>query len=64
MDLCVHVRMCLCQAQDPGALEQLSKNISRVGLTNLTLNYLRVGYNHIYTHLNTLTLLLRVIKLC
>ncbi|CAM4495242.1 LIM domain-binding protein 2b isoform X1 [Siphateles boraxobius] len=29
-------------AQDPGALEQLSKNISRVGLTNLTLNYLRL----------------------
>lgn len=60
--MCVCV--CLCQAQDPGALEQLSKNISRVGLTNLTLNYLRVGYNHIYTHLNTLTLLRMVIKLC
>ncbi|XP_036439365.1 LIM domain-binding protein 2b [Colossoma macropomum] len=29
-------------AQDPGALEQLSKNISRVGLTKLTLNYLRL----------------------
>ncbi|XP_056596060.1 LIM domain-binding protein 2b isoform X3 [Triplophysa dalaica] len=29
-------------AQDPGAVEQLSKNISRVGLTNLTLNYLRL----------------------
>ncbi|XP_022537714.1 LIM domain-binding protein 2b isoform X2 [Astyanax mexicanus] len=29
-------------AQDPGALEQLSKNISRVGLSNLTLNYLRL----------------------
>ncbi|XP_030643878.1 LIM domain-binding protein 2b isoform X2 [Chanos chanos] len=29
-------------AQDPGCLEQLSKNISRGGLTNLTLNYLRL----------------------
>lgn len=45
--VCPCVRVCLYQAQDPGALEQLSKNISRVGLTNLTLNYLRVCYNHI-----------------
>ncbi|XP_063049023.1 LIM domain-binding protein 2b isoform X4 [Engraulis encrasicolus] len=29
-------------AQDPGVLEQLSKNITRVGLTNFTLNYLRL----------------------
>ncbi|XP_062865144.1 LIM domain-binding protein 2b isoform X2 [Trichomycterus rosablanca] len=34
--------MLAVHAQDPGALEQLSKNISRVGLTNLTLNYLRL----------------------
>ncbi|XP_028833913.1 LIM domain-binding protein 2-like isoform X3 [Denticeps clupeoides] len=29
-------------AQDPGVVEQLSKNITRVGLTNFTLNYLRL----------------------
>uniref|UniRef100_S4RII8 LIM interaction domain-containing protein n=1 Tax=Petromyzon marinus TaxID=7757 RepID=S4RII8_PETMA len=29
-------------AQDPSMLEQLSKNITRNGLTNITLNYLRV----------------------
>ncbi|XP_010159167.1 PREDICTED: LIM domain-binding protein 2-like, partial [Eurypyga helias] len=29
-------------AQDPQVLEQLSKNITRMGLTNFTLNYLRV----------------------
>ncbi|XP_048852379.1 LIM domain-binding protein 2-like isoform X2 [Brienomyrus brachyistius] len=29
-------------AQDPQVLEQLSKNITRVGLTNFTLNYLRL----------------------
>ena len=29
-------------AQDPNFLEQLSKNITRQGMTNVTLNYLRV----------------------
>ncbi|CAG0890802.1 unnamed protein product, partial [Cyprideis torosa] len=29
-------------SQDPGVIEQLSKNITRVGLTNTTLNYLRL----------------------
>lgn len=29
--------------QDPGMLEQLSKNITRQGITNSTLNYLRVS---------------------
>lgn len=29
--------------QDPGMLDQLSKNITRQGITNSTLNYLRVG---------------------
>ena len=29
--------------QDPGILEQLSKNITRQGMTNVTLNYLRVS---------------------
>lgn len=29
--------------QDPGLLEQMSKNITRQGLTNSTLNYLRVS---------------------
>ncbi|XP_043550342.1 LIM domain-binding protein 2 isoform X5 [Chiloscyllium punctatum] len=34
-------------AQDPQVLEQLSKNITRMGLTNFTLNYLRHHYcNH------------------
>lgn len=28
---------------DPGMLEQLSKNITRQGITNSTLNYLRVS---------------------
>ena len=30
--------------QDPGALEQMSENITRQGLTNSTLNYLRVTF--------------------
>ncbi|TKC40608.1 hypothetical protein EI555_002175, partial [Monodon monoceros] len=30
-------------AQDPQVLDQLSKNITRMGLTNFTLNYLRGG---------------------
>lgn len=29
--------------QDPSGLEQLSKNITRQGITNSTLNYLRVS---------------------
>lgn len=29
-------------AQDPNFLEQLPKNITRQGMTNVTLNYLRV----------------------
>ena len=29
-------------SQDPSIIEQLSKNITRQGLTNSTLNYLRV----------------------
>lgn len=32
------------QQQDPAMLEQLSKNITRQGLTNSTLNYLRVSH--------------------
>ena len=32
--------------QDPGLVEQLSKNITRQGLTNVTLNYLRVSCSH------------------
>lgn len=31
------------QAQDPQMLDQLSKNITRCGLSNSTLNYLRVS---------------------
>ncbi|XP_061440200.1 LIM domain-binding protein 2 isoform X2 [Rhineura floridana] len=31
-------------AQDPQVLEQLSKNITRMGLTNFTLNYLRLTW--------------------
>lgn len=30
--------------QDPSMLDQLSKNITRQGITNSTLNYLRVSY--------------------
>lgn len=30
-------------SQDPSSLEQMSKNITRQGLTNSTLNYLRVS---------------------
>lgn len=33
--------------QDPGMLEQLSKNITRQGITNSTLNYLRVSAGRI-----------------
>ncbi|NWS39082.1 LDB2 protein, partial [Probosciger aterrimus] len=36
-------------AQDPQVLEQLSKNITRMGLTNFTLNYLRVICWHIFS---------------
>lgn len=32
------------QAQDPAALDQMTKNITRQGLTNSTLNYLRVRF--------------------
>lgn len=31
--------------QDPAMVEQLSKNITRMGLTNYTLNFLRVSHN-------------------
>lgn len=34
--------------QDPGVLDQLAKNITRQGITNSTLNYLRVS---LYFHL-------------
>lgn len=34
------------QAQDPQMLDQLSKNITRCGLSNSTLNYLRVSEPH------------------
>lgn len=37
----------LSQAQDPQMLDQLSKNITRCGLSNSTLNYLRVSDAHI-----------------
>ena len=30
--------------QDPAMLEQLSKNITRQGMTSVTLNYLKVQY--------------------
>ncbi|KAG2465987.1 LDB2 protein, partial [Polypterus senegalus] len=33
------------KAQDPQVLEQLSKNITRMGLTSFTLNYLREHKN-------------------
>jgi hypothetical protein len=32
------------QQPDPAMMEQLTKNITRQGLTNSTLNYLRVSY--------------------
>lgn len=35
---CVHLQ------QDPAMVEQLSKNITRQGLTNYTLNFLRVRH--------------------
>lgn len=43
--LVVHhcVLCCVSQAQDPQMLDQLSKNITRCGLSNSTLNYLRVS---------------------
>ncbi|TRZ21132.1 hypothetical protein HGM15179_005993, partial [Zosterops borbonicus] len=34
-------------AQDPQVLEQLSKNITRMGLTNFTLNYLRLPKHYL-----------------
>lgn len=45
--LCLSVPLCpsllMSQAQDPQMLDQLSKNITRCGLSNSTLNYLRVS---------------------
>lgn len=35
------------QAQDSQMLDQLSKNITRCGLSNSTLNYLRVSTVHV-----------------
>lgn len=35
-------RNVIVRAQDPNFLDQLSKNITRHGMTNVTLNYLRV----------------------
>ena len=32
----------MISVQDPAMLEQLSKNVTRQGMTNVTLNYLRV----------------------
>lgn len=32
------------QQQDAGMMEQLTKNITRQGLTNYTLNFLRVNF--------------------
>lgn len=32
--------------QDPAMLDQLTKNITRQGITNSTLNYLRVQFKH------------------
>lgn len=43
--------------QDPGMIEQLSKNITRQGITNSTLNYLRVSQTPIKTP-TTLNILL------
>jgi LIM domain-binding protein 1 len=35
-------RSVISMQQDPAILEQLSKNITRMGMSNATLNYLRV----------------------
>lgn len=53
--------------QEPGFFEQLSKNITRQGITNSTLNYLRVSgdivKNYIYRFVcSSVSLLLRVSK--
>lgn len=43
--------------QDPQMLDQLAKNITRCGLSNSTLNYLRVSkfpYPHFFKSLNYL----------
>lgn len=40
--------------QDPGMLDQLSKNITRQGITNATLNYLRVSTLYILCSYNIL----------
>lgn len=37
------ISMLLTQSQDPQMLDQLAKNITRCGLSNSTLNYLRVS---------------------
>jgi len=39
----VDVVFLVLQTQDPQSLEQLSKNVTRSGQTNVTLNYLRVS---------------------
>lgn len=43
----VILSLSMSQAQDPQMLDQLSKNITRCGLSNSTLNYLRVCDPHL-----------------
>ena len=40
---CEMVPRNILSRQDPAILEQVSKNITRQGMTNITLNYLRVS---------------------
>lgn len=63
--LCVSLRfeispLLTFQAQDPQMLDQLSKNITRCGLSNSTLNYLRVSEAQIQNFTSRATLLLNV----
>lgn len=40
--------------QDPSMLEQITKNVTRQGLTNSTLNYLRVSFSTLLRYLISL----------
>lgn len=59
-------RNVIVRAQDPNFLDQLSKNITRHGMTNVTLNYLRVrGEQYVLStiHYCTYSFLLKQRKL-
>lgn len=51
--------------QDPSMLDQITKNITRQGLTNSTLNYLRVSsFNHCILSIQSMIFPFSILALC